>query len=93
MIGRNVYAYLMSYWEDLDDQLSSLEPSDLNLECTGVRHLDRVSERTLASYVKAIIIDRVYIVRVRPEKEVRYFSSDSVIRFIPFTVIILITRM
>jgi len=33
----------MSYWKDLDDQLRLLEPSDLNLECTGVSHLDCVS--------------------------------------------------
>ena len=53
----------------------------------------RTRSRTLASYVKAVIIDRVYIVRVRPEKEVRSFSSDSVIRLIPFTVVIFITHM
>ena len=44
MIGGNVYAYLMSNWEDLDDHLRWLEPDDLNLECTGVSHLDCVSK-------------------------------------------------
>ena len=53
----------------------------------------RTRSRTLASYVKTILIDRVYIVRVRPEKEVRYFSSYSVIHLIPFTVVTLITHM
>lgn len=43
LIGWNVYGYLMSYWKDLDDQLRLLEPSDLNLECTGVSHLNCVS--------------------------------------------------
>ena len=33
----------MSNWEDLDDQLRWLQPDDLNLECTGVSHLDCVS--------------------------------------------------
>ena len=42
-IGRNVYAYLMSYWEDLDDHLGRLEPNDLNLDYVGVSHLDCVS--------------------------------------------------
>ena len=32
----------MSYWEELDDHLSWLEPTDLNLECVGVSHLDCV---------------------------------------------------
>lgn len=40
LIGWNVYAYLMIYWEDVDDQLRWLEPNDLNLECTAVSHLD-----------------------------------------------------
>ena len=43
LIGGNVYVYLMSYWEDLDDQLRWLEPSDLNLEYMGVSHLDCVT--------------------------------------------------
>ena len=42
-IGRNVYAYLMSYWEDLDDHLGRLEPNDLNLDYVGISHLDCVS--------------------------------------------------
>ena len=51
-IGRNVYAYLMSYWEDLDDHLGRLEPSDLNLDYVGVSHLDcvsRVSDQSVNS--------------------------------------------
>ena len=46
-IGRNVYAYLMSYWEDLDDHLGRLEPNDLNLDYVGVSHLDCVSRVSL----------------------------------------------
>ena len=33
----------MSNWEDLDDQLRWPQPNNLNLECTGVSHLDCVS--------------------------------------------------
>ena len=43
LIGLNVYAYLMSYREDLDDHLGRLKPIDLNLDYVGVRHLDCVS--------------------------------------------------
>ena len=46
LIGRNVYAYLMSYWEDLDDHLEPLEPNDLNLDYLSVSHLDCVSRVT-----------------------------------------------
>ena len=46
-IGRNVYAYLMSYWEDLDDHLGRLEPNDLNLDYVGFSHLDCVSRVSL----------------------------------------------
>ena len=42
----------MSYWEELDDHLSWLEPTDLNLECVGVSHLDCVS-RVLTDEEKA----------------------------------------
>ena len=43
LIGRNIYAYLMSYWEDLDDHLGRLELNALNLDYVGVGHLDGVS--------------------------------------------------
>ena len=51
----------------------------------------KTSTCTLASYVRTKITDHVHIVSVRPEKEVRYFCSNSVIRLIPFTVFVLIT--
>ena len=43
LIRQNVYAYLMSYWEDLDDHLGQLEPNDLNLDYVSVSHEDCVS--------------------------------------------------
>ena len=35
----------MSYWEGFEYQLRWLELNDLNLECTGVSHLDCVRSR------------------------------------------------
>ena len=78
LISGNVYAYLMSYWEDLDDQLRWLELCDLNLEYMDISHLDCVSRVVVLKIFSWIVIS---LESVNDFHKSRKFMSRSDIFF------------